>query len=110
MRDALGDSADQRVDLFDGVRTAERKSQARSRLILGEADRHENVRWFGRAARTRGSARNREAFQIERDQQRVAVDSIESQVSGVRRSRRARAVDVRVRNPIENTLLQMIAE
>ena len=79
------------------IRAPQRKPHARPRLLARQPDRHQHVRRLGRAARTRRAARYRESLQVERDQQRLAVDPVETHVGGVGDARRARAVHMRVR-------------
>ncbi len=80
--------------VFD--RPSEKRTLDRA-CSLRQADRRQHVRRLGRAARARRAARHRESLEIERDQQRLAVDSVEADIRSVGRPRRARAVDVRVR-------------
>ena len=88
VRDALGDRVDQRVHLPGVIRAAERKAQAGAGLLACEADGGENMRRLGRAAGTGRAAGDREAAQVERDQQRLAVDAVEPQIGGVGRAAR----------------------
>ena len=53
----------------------------------------QHVRRLQRPGRTGGSGRDRDALQIQRDQQRLGLDAIEADVRRVRHARRRRPVD-----------------
>src|SRR5258706_9649774 len=63
-----------------------------------------------RAAGTCGSARHGKTAQIQSDEKRLAVDSVEPNIRSVGRPRRAGTVDVRARDAIENRLLEPITQ
>src|SRR5665213_355271 len=109
-RHHLNHGIDQRVDLFLRIRPSQRKAHTRTRLFPRESDRRQYMRRLGSAARTSGAARYREALEIQRNQQRLAVDSIETNVRSVANARHVHAVDVRPRHARQNSLLQTISQ
>src|ERR1700730_7070862 len=84
MTNRIGDSLYQRVHLLLGILRTERKTDGGPRLLAREADRDQYVRRLDSTAGTSGSARDGEAPQIERDQQRLAFDSVKADIRGVR--------------------------
>src|SRR5689334_16149992 len=68
------------------------------------------MRRLRRTTRASRAARYSETLEIERNQQRIAVDPVETNVSGVRHAWRTRAIDARIRDAIQNALLQPIAQ
>src|SRR5512141_108594 len=91
-RHHLDHCIDQRVDLFYRIRPPQRKAHTRTRLLPCEPDRRQHMRRLRRAARTCGTAGYRKAFEVERNQQRLAVNPIETDVRRVPNARGARAV------------------
>ena len=83
MSDAVDDGVGESVYLFHGVGCAERDADRRAGLAVAQADGAQHVRRFDRAARAGRSAGNREAAEVERDNQRLAFDEIETDVAGV---------------------------
>ncbi len=110
MPHTLDDRLDQQIDLFNGVRPADGKSDARSRLLLCQSDCAQYVRRLSRAAGACRSARHREAPEVERDQEWLGVDSVEANIRCVGSPRRACAVHVRIGNAIEDPALQPIPQ
>src|SRR5258706_10892776 len=110
MRNRLDQSIDQRIYLFDGVRASQRESNTRSRFQPVQAHRQENMRRLGSSAGASRAARYRESLEIQRDQQRVTVDSVKTNVGSVRDARCTRPVHVRIRDAAGDVLLQAIAQ
>src|SRR5579863_10278962 len=106
----LNHRVDQRVDLLRRVRAAQRKTHARPGLFACESDSSQHMRGFGGAARTGRSAGYREALEVERNQQRLAIDAVETDVGSVTDTRSICPVDMRARNTRENSLLQTIPQ
>src|SRR5215472_9503591 len=74
MRDRINYGVEQRVDLLDGIGPAQRKADAGARPLGGEADREQHMRRLDRTARAGRSAGDGESTQIERDDERLALD------------------------------------
>src|SRR5579872_7145431 len=110
MRDGFGNGLDQRVHLLDGIAAAQRKTQARFGLLASETDGSQDMRRLLRAAGAGRAARYRESAQIESDQQRLAVDAVESDVGRVGSARSAGPVDVRTGDAIQDSVFQAIAQ
>src|SRR5579862_7124773 len=110
MRDRIGDGIDQGVDLPGGIRAAKREAQARLGLLAREADRGEDVRRLLRAAGACRSTRYGESAKIERDQQRLAIDAVKTNIGGVGRARRAGSVDVRAGDASKDSLFEAVAQ
>src|SRR5260370_21209419 len=101
---------DQRLHLLYGVRPAQRKTHTRSRLLARESDHREHVRGLGSPARTRRPARDREALQVERNQQGFAIDAVKTHIRGVADSLGPCPIDMGAGYPRENSLLQAVAQ
>src|SRR5579872_5266856 len=101
-RHHLDHRLDQQFDLLSRIRASQRKTYARSRLYAAESDCRQHVGGLGGAARTSRAARYRETFEVERDQQRLTINAIETDVRGIRHPRRACAVDVCIRDLLQN--------
>ena len=65
------------------------------RAMRREAHRPQHVRRLERARRAGRAGRHRDAFEVERDQQRLGLDAVEADVGRVRHARVAGAVDRR---------------
>ena len=65
---------EQVVDLRVGVAGAEAEADRVLRAVRGQAHRAQDVRGLERARRAGGAGRHRDAFEIERDQQRLRFD------------------------------------
>src|SRR5258708_5506493 len=65
-RDAVDHCVDQQIDLLGCVRSPDRKSETRLRLLFGQTDRHEHMRWFRGSTRARRTGRNRETDKVKR--------------------------------------------
>src|SRR5579859_1538958 len=94
-RNHLRYRVDQRVDLRCVIRAAQRKTHARPRLFPRESNGSQHMRGLRRAARAGRSTGYRKALEVQRNQQRLAIDAVETDVRGVAHPRRARAVDMR---------------
>src|SRR5689334_3171507 len=105
VRDGLSDRDDQRVHLLRVIPPAQRKTETGPRLLLRQSNRREDMRRLSRSAGARRAAGHRESLQVERDQQRFAVDPVKADVRRVGNPRRARSVNVRVLHAAENALL-----
>ena len=66
--------------------------------------------WFRRAAGAGRAARYRESLEIQRNQQCIAINSVETNVGGVRYPLRACAIHTRIPNTVQNALLQAIPQ
>ena len=102
MRDATSTTASISASTCSTVfdRPSEKRTLDRA-CSSGQPDRRQHMRWLRRAARTRRAARYRESLEVERDQQRLAIDAVEANVGSVARRaarpRRSRACPERDR-------------
>ena len=81
---------DDAIDLGLGVRGPEAEANRVLRAMRGKPHRLQHVRRLERARRARRAGRDRDAFEVERDQQRLGLDAIEADVRRVRHARRRR--------------------
>src|SRR5690242_5670594 len=81
------------VDLFGGVRGAEAEPDRVLGAMEREPHRLQDVRWFQCTRRAGGSGGDRDAFQIEGDQERLRFDAVETDVRRVGDPLLAGAVD-----------------
>src|ERR1035437_1509822 len=106
----LNHGIDEGIDLFLRIRPSQRKAYTRPRLLPGEPDSREHVGGLSGAARASGSARYGKALEVERNQKRLTVNAVETDVGSVAHRGRTRSVDMRARNARQNSLLQPIAQ
>src|SRR4029079_12888286 len=91
-RHDLHHGIDERVALLQSIRPPQRKTHAGPRLLAREPDRRQHVRRLGRAARARRSAGYGVTLQVQRNQQRLAIDAVETNIRSVAHAGRPRAV------------------
>ena len=66
------------LDLFRSVVLPHGEPKASAREILGDAEGCEDVRWLERAARAGAAAGCGDAGEVERDENRLALDVLEA--------------------------------
>ncbi len=103
-----GDTIDCHIDVIDGRRTPEAEADRRAGAILSGADRLEHVR--GRL-RSRGACRSRgDRDAVERHQQRLSLDTVETHMEIVWQPMLHRSVDADVCHVRAKALEQQAAQ
>ena len=75
------------VHIFLRILLPQTEANAGPRLICGHSHRRQNMRRLDRAGRTCCTGRDRQSFQVERDDQSLPLDTVEVNVSGIRHAR-----------------------
>src|SRR5712664_3263595 len=89
---------------------AEAEAQAGASFFRRQTDGGEDVGWFNGAGGAGGSGGTGEALQIERNKEGFALDTGEDEICGVWSARSRGGVHTRLRNAVQETLLQAVAE
>src|SRR5260370_36593650 len=110
VRDGSFESACQGVHLFEGVRAAQGKAHAGTGAIARETDGRKHVRRGQGARRTGRAGGDRKAAEIERNDKRLAVDSVEIDIAGIGRAAPSRTVDAGSLDAVEDRALQAVAQ
>src|SRR5208282_675950 len=76
-RDSLGHQRQREVDIFVRILLAQTEADTGASSIGWQAHGDKHVRWLNRSRGTGSASGNRKAFQIERDDHRLAFDEIE---------------------------------
>jgi len=105
-----GDYAQGEIDVSGSGVAAKAEAEAGAGFVGGKADGGEDMRWLDCAGRARGSGGTSEAFQVEGNEEGFAFDAGKDKIGGVRSARSTSAVHARLRNALEQALLQFVAK
>src|SRR5262245_60404999 len=97
------------VDLFIRSHRTDTHTKAAANCFARQSHRGKNVAGFERSRGARGAGRYRHAFEIERDQKALSVESINAQIQNIRQAFCV-SVDLSSRDAARDVSLEPIAE
>src|SRR5204863_2623295 len=110
LSDGGGDYAQREIDVGGSGVAAEAEAQAGAGFLRGQADGGKHMRRLDGAGGASGASGTRETLQVESNEEGFAFDTGENKIGRVGRARRSASVYARMRNELEQALLQLVAE
>src|SRR5712671_5094391 len=97
-------------DVFPGILFAQAKADAGAGAVRTQSHRREHMGWLDGSRRTCRACRHCQAFQIESDHHRLALDMVEINARRIGYARRAIAIHPNFFDLRQNSLLQAVAQ